>query len=113
MATWTIISGTGSGTQLVGCKIVETHTGGTITYEFKAAGTGAPPTLNTTPPNLNNVPYNNSTWNIASSTAPPTWSGTCINTTSPEQDPGTWTAESGGGGGIDDEKPKKHKKSTK
>jgi len=116
MATWTIISGTGTGTQLVGCKIVKTVRNGVVTYQFVGRPVGeTPPALNTTAPNLTNVPYNQSNWNISSTTPPPTWSGSCNNTTSPELDPGTWTAQSGGGGDDDDDLVRKvrSKKSAK
>ena len=102
MATWTIISGTGTGTQLVGCKIVKTVRNGVVTYQFVGKGVNeGNPTINTTAPNLINVPYNQNTWYISSATPPPTWSGSCNNSTSIGGDPGTWQAQSGGGG--DDE----------
>lgn len=106
MATWTIISGpgtTGSGTQLVGCTIKKKQVGGTVTYEFKAPKAGATPPVTPPAPDLTNIPFNGSTWSVSSTTAPPTWSGSCSNTTSPTGDPGTWTAVSGSGGEDDDD----------
>jgi hypothetical protein len=110
MAKWTIISGTGTGTQLVGCEIVKTMRGGTVTYQFVGAPVGSPPpATNTTAPTLTNVPYKGNTWNISSTTAPPTWTGSCNNTLSPEGADGTWQAQSGGGGDDDDDLVKKRK----
>lgn len=114
MATWTIIRGTGSGTQLVGCKIVKTVRAGVVTYQFVGAPVGeVPPTINITAPAFANVPYKGSTWNISSTTPPPTWLGTCSNTTSPEADDGTWQAQSGGGGDDEVGRTGRSKKSAK
>jgi hypothetical protein len=114
MATWTIISGTGVGTQLIGSKIVKTVRNGVVTYQFVGRLAGEnPPATNTTAPNLTNVPFNQSTWNISSATAPPTWSGTCNNTTTPTGADGTWQAQSGGGGDDEFGSKGKSKKSAK
>jgi hypothetical protein len=113
MAVWTIKSGTGSGTLLVGYRIVDTHSAGHTTYEFlPPVGVGSTPYGTDTvpsadPPSFVGMIFKGQTWNVGSTTpapnpAPPgtKWRGSCGNSAIHFNDPGTWTAEASGGVGF-------------
>ena len=118
MAVWTIKrGGSGSGRHLEGCRIVVTHSGGLITYQFlPPLGLGSGPLGSSTisPPNIKGISYQEKKWDISSITTPPLnplpktkWDGSCFDTTEIEDDPGTWQAESGGGGPRKPPRPSK------
>src|SRR5215204_4387653 len=112
MATWTIKSGTGSGTSLVNYRIVVTQTGPPptqiTTYKFlPPKGDGDTPygTTTSSPPSFTGMTIGTQTWTVRGGSTPPfpppkdsTWSGSCDDGVSLlGADPGTWAAESGGG----------------
>lgn len=118
MTIWTIQSGTGSGTALVGCIIVATHTAGITNYKFLRVGATAGPTTVISPPEFIGVHYLGYKWRIYSGMTPPKdppkgtlWKGTC-DTEDGANDSGTWQAEATGGTGFS-EKGTKGTKSAK
>ena len=110
MAVWTIKpGGFGSGRDLAGCRIITTPAGARVSYVFlppKAVGSGKLGSDTTSKaPFMSGISYKFMLWTVFSRTKPPInpppdtlWQGECNNGVGDED--GSWTAESGGGGGT-------------